>query len=72
MDDHKISRAPNYTNACIIMFGVNLAWILVAVWVTWGLVAAALLAMGINHLMTRVADWSARRHAHMIRRGKQI
>ncbi|MEL7093145.1 MAG: hypothetical protein AAFN94_15555 [Pseudomonadota bacterium] len=72
MDDHKTRSAPNYTTACIVMFGVNVTWILVAIWAIWGLIAAFLLAIGVNHLMDRARDWAAARQAASIRRGKHI
>ena len=72
MDDHKLKSVPNYTNACIVMFGVNITWILVAIWAIWGLVAAMLLAFGLHHLMDRLRVWAAARQAASIRRGKTI
>lgn len=71
-DDDQHQKAPNYTSACIVMFGVNITWILVAIWAFWGLVAAVLLALGLNHLMDRVRVWADARAAASIRRGKQI
>lgn len=72
MDEHKQGTAPNYTNACIVMFGVNITWILVAIWAIWGLIAAMLLALGVNHMMDRMRAWTAARQAASIRRGKQV
>ncbi|MEL7126372.1 MAG: hypothetical protein AAF822_01280 [Pseudomonadota bacterium] len=72
MDDQVQGKAPNYTNACIVMFGVNITWILVAIWAIWGLIAAMLLALGVHHLMDRVRVWAAARQAASIRRGKQV
>lgn len=72
MDDRTQGTAPNYTNACIVMFGVNITWILVAIWAIWGLIAAMLLALGVNHLMDRMRAWAAARQAASIRRGKQV
>lgn len=72
MDDHKLGTAPNYTTACIVMFGVNITWVLVAIWAIWGLVAAILLGLGLNHLMDRAKVWAAARQDAAIRRGKQI
>ena len=72
MDDRTQGKAPNYTTACIVMFGVNITWILVAIWAIWGLIAAVLLALGVNHLMDRVRVWAAARQAASIRRGKQV
>ncbi|MBW4707701.1 hypothetical protein KX928_07870 [Roseobacter sp. YSTF-M11] len=49
MERHKLGRAPNYTNACIVMFGVNLAWVLLFLFAIWGLIAAVFLSLAINH-----------------------
>lgn len=70
MDDHRLGTAPNYTNACIVMFGVNITWVLVAIWALWGLVAAILLGCSINVLLERVSIWKTQRAAASIRRGK--
>lgn len=72
MDDHRMGRAPNYTSACIVMFAVNIAWVLIAIWAIWGLIAAVVLGLSVNHLIDRVTVWSAARHAASIRRGKSI
>ncbi len=72
MDNKPVGRAPNYTTACIAMFGVNITWILVVIWAIWGLIAAMLLALGVNHLIERGRVWAAQRQAAAIRRGKQV
>lgn len=72
MDNKPVGRAPNYTTACIAMFGVNITWVLVLIWAIWGLIAAMLLALGISHLMERAKVWAAARQAASIRRGKQV
>ncbi len=41
-------RAPNYTTACIAMFGVNLAWILLLIFALWGLIAALLAGFAVH------------------------
>ena len=56
MDDRQIKEAPNYTNACIVMFGVNLSWMLFAIWAVWGLIAAFLFCLSLNHLITRLQE----------------
>jgi len=58
MDDYPRS-APNYTNACIVMFGVNVAWIFFLIWAVWGLLAAALLGWAVNRWMV----WLERRRS---------
>jgi len=72
MHNKPVGRAPNYTNACIAMFGVNITWILVAIWAIWGLVAAVLLGLGVNHLMERARVRAVARRAASIRRGRHI
>lgn len=72
MDDHHTGRAPNYTSACIVMFGVNITWVLVAIWAIWGLIAAVLLGLGVNHMIERGKAWAAQRQAASIRRGKSF
>lgn len=58
MDDWNMSRqdsvreAPNYLNANIAMFGVNLTWILFFVWATMGFFAVLITAVIINTLIT--------------------
>jgi hypothetical protein len=49
MEGHKLGRAPNLTAACIVMFGVNLGWVLLALFAVYGLVAAVFIALVVNH-----------------------
>lgn len=51
MENSKLGRAPNYTGACIVMFGVNLAWVLMFLFAIYGLFAAVFLALVLNHWM---------------------
>lgn len=53
MDKHRLGRAPNYTSACIVMFGVNLTWVLLFLFAIWGLIAAVFLGLAVN----RWLDW---------------
>jgi hypothetical protein len=41
-------NAPNFTNAAVVMFGVNITWIFVILWAAWGLVAVAATGWAIN------------------------
>lgn len=54
-DSHDRPAAPNYTQACIVMFGVNLAWVLMAIWAIWGLIAAGASCWAVNKLIDRIA-----------------
>lgn len=49
MEGHKLGRAPNYTGACIVMFGVNLGWVLLFLFAIYGLVAAVFICLVVNH-----------------------
>jgi hypothetical protein len=49
MDRRKLGRAPNFTGACIVMFGVNLGWILLLLFAVYGLAVAVFLALVVNH-----------------------
>lgn len=51
MEGHKFGSAPNFTGACIAMFGVNLAWMLLFLFAVYGLVAAVFIALVLNHWM---------------------
>lgn len=44
--------APNFTTACVVLFGVNLTWILIAIWAIWGLIAVAATGWCINRIIS--------------------
>jgi hypothetical protein len=54
MSDRKTGPAPNYTNAALVMLGVNLTWIFVATWAVFGLLPVLILAAAINHLIGQI------------------
>lgn len=49
------SRAPDFTQACIFMFGVNVVWIFFAIWAIWGLIAVAAAGLAINRIISFLA-----------------
>jgi len=53
-DSNDRPAAPNYTTACVVMFGINLTWILMAIWVVWGLLAAAVTGWAVNRVISRI------------------
>ena len=53
-DNQDRRSAPNYTNACIVMFGVNLVWVFLVLWAIWGLVAVAATGWALNLLIRRI------------------
>lgn len=63
MNDDGPAAAPNLRTACVVMFGVNLSWILVAIWAIWGFLIAVMFSVGLNHLITRTQVWAEARAA---------
>ena len=51
MRQRPVSSAPDFTNACIVMFGVNIAWVFLLLWALWGLIAVAALGWCLNRWM---------------------
>lgn len=56
MSNRPVGRAPDYTNAALIMLGVNLTWVLIAIWAIWGFIAAMSLGAVLNHGISRIAS----------------
>ncbi len=55
-----VQPAPNYTNACLVMAGLNLFWIFGVIWVLIGLWAV----MVTGYALDKLISWLARRRAH--------
>ena len=53
-DIHDRKPAPNYTQACVVMFGVNIAWIFMVIWAIWGLLAVAATGWVVNKVINRI------------------
>lgn len=49
MEGRQLGRAPNFTVACIVMFGVNLGWIMALLFALYGLVAVVFTGLVVNH-----------------------
>lgn len=47
--------APNFTHACVVMFGINLTWILMVIWAVWGILAVAATGWLLNRIINRIA-----------------
>ncbi|QFT59201.1 hypothetical protein FIU94_10225 [Sulfitobacter sp. THAF37] len=54
-DDGNRPAAPDFTLACVVMFGVNLTWVLMTIWIVWGLIAAAATGWAVNKVIDRIA-----------------
>ena len=55
--------APDFTNACVVMFGVNISWIFLVLWAVWGLIAVAALGWCLNRWMIWLNARRARAYA---------
>lgn len=50
----KVGRVENYTNTCLVLWGVNLFWMLVVIWTLWGLPAVMITGLVLNSLVTQL------------------
>lgn len=55
-DSNGGGAAPDFTVACIVMFGVNLSWVLMLVWVIWGLIGAGVTGWLVNRALIRIEN----------------
>lgn len=53
-DTNDRTAAPNFTQASIVMFGINITWIFVAIWAVWGLLAVAVTALAVNRIINQI------------------
>ena len=63
MRDDFPNAAPNYKNACVVMFGINIAWIFTVIWAIWGLIFVMLAGWLTNWAITFVSQWAEERAA---------
>ena len=56
MRGHPVTAAPDYTNAALVMLGINLLWIFFAIWATLGMLPVLLIAALLNQLITRLRN----------------
>ena len=54
MRDHRLDKAPDFTNAALVMGFVNLLWIFAVIWALFGMIAVLLTAFGLNAGITRL------------------
>ncbi|MBV7394010.1 histidinol phosphate aminotransferase [Mameliella sediminis] len=63
MDNRHPQSVEDYTTANMILIFVNLLWVFIAIWSYWGLGTVLLLALLLNHLITRLETTRRRRDA---------
>ena len=61
MDDHHPKRVEDYTTASLILIFINLLWIFGVIWALFGLFAVILTGWALNHGITWLAQYKARR-----------
>ncbi len=49
-----LREAPNYTNAALIMGGLNLFWIMTVIWAMWGLPTVLAVGYLLDRLIRRI------------------
>jgi len=53
-DSYDRPSAPDFTQACVVMFGVNLVWILLALWAVWGFLAVIAAGFTLKKVIDRI------------------
>lgn len=53
-NNRPIGRAPDYTGACIVMFGANLIWVFFVLLASFGLAAVLLAGLGVHLWINRL------------------
>lgn len=53
-DFNERKKAPDLLEAALSFIGINLMWVFFAIWVLYGMVPVLLLALFINHMITRL------------------
>lgn len=54
MQDQKLPQASDILPAAVTFLGINLMWIFVVIWMIYGLTPVLVLAVMINHVITRL------------------
>lgn len=54
MANHHPKPVENYMTANLVLIFVNLLWVFVALWTFWGFFPVLLIAVVLNHLITRI------------------
>lgn len=54
MNNKHPGRVEDYTTANLVLIFVNMLWIFGVIWSTWGLAPVILVALVLNHLITRL------------------
>lgn len=54
MRDHRMGRAPDFTNAALFMGFVNLVWVFGVIWAVYGMGAVLALAFGLHLAIGRL------------------
>ncbi|OUS35123.1 histidinol phosphate aminotransferase [Rhodobacterales bacterium 56_14_T64] len=54
MHDQKLPRAPDVLAAAVTFLGINMMWIFFVIWMLYGMVPVLVMAVLVNHFITRL------------------
>jgi len=54
MHDQKLPRTPDILAAAVTFLGINMMWIFFVIWMLYGMVPVLVLAVLVNHFITRL------------------
>lgn len=61
MEDHHPRQVEDYTTASLVLIFINLLWIFGVIWANFGLISVIIAGWGLNHGITRLAEYRASR-----------
>jgi len=67
MNNRHPKPVEDYMTANMVLVFVNLLWIFVAIWSAWGFLSVVIVALVLNHLITRLDEFRRARDGHMRR-----
>ncbi|WP_136440841.1 histidinol phosphate aminotransferase [Pacificoceanicola onchidii] len=67
MDNRHPNAVEDYTVTNLVLIFVNMLWVFAAIWTVWGLPVVVLLALVLNHMITRLEYRKARNEARFTR-----
>lgn len=54
MQDQKIPQTSDFASAAVTFLGINMIWVFLVIWMLYGLVPVLVMAVLINHFITRL------------------
>jgi len=57
MNKRKVSTGSDHTNAALATLGITLMWVFFVIWLIYGIAPVLVLAVLVNHGISRLAEW---------------